>query len=158
MKKELERKDQVIEDLSPVNEELKSYIDFLEKSNGYAYKGKSISDVKKKSRTLNCFLSRAKTTLWFAESFGLNVSSINVTAHSVTFSECNNVPGRSNASDTECENQKGFNGLSQSEKDKVEEILFLLDKFYVSDEFYHEVTMLDCQLPRSYLIKQRRDQ
>ena len=56
MKKELERKEQVIEDLSNVNEELKSYIDFVEKSNGCAYKGKSISDVKKKSRTLNCFL------------------------------------------------------------------------------------------------------
>ena len=164
MKKELERKDQVIEDLGNVNEELKSYIDFLEKSNGYAYKGKSISDVKKKSRTLNCFLSRAKTALWFAESFGLDVSSINVTekttgvAHSVSLGESNNVPGRNNVSATESETQKGFHGVSQSEKDKVEEILFLLDKFYVSDKFYHEVTMLDCQLPRSYLIKQRHDQ
>ena len=111
MKKELERKDQVIEDLGHVNEELKSYIDFLEKSNGYAYKGKSISDVKKKSRTLNCFLSRAKTALWFAESFGLDVSSINITekttgvAHSVSLCESNNVPGRNNASDTESETQ-----------------------------------------------------
>ena len=164
MKKELERKNQVIEDVSNVNEELKSYIDFLEKSNGYAYKGKRISDVKKKSRTLNCFLSRAKTALWFAESFGLNVANINVTektieiTHSVSLSESNNVPGRNEISDTESEKQKGFHGLSLSEKDKVEEILFLLDKFYVNDEFYHEVAMLDCQLPRSYLIKQRRDQ
>ena len=28
----------------------------------------------------------------------------------------------------------------------------------MSDEFYHKLTMLDCQLSRSYLTKQRRDQ
>ena len=45
---------------------------------------------------------------------------------------------KNKALDTESKKQKGFHGLSQSEKDKVEEILFLLDKFYVSDEFYQK--------------------
>lgn len=42
-------------------------------------------------------------------------------------------------------------------KKKIEEILFLLDKFCVGDSFYHELSMLHQGLPRSYLIKQCRD-
>ena len=118
-----------------------------------------MSDVKKKSRTLKCFLSRAKTALWFADSFGLNISSMNATkkntgiTHSISVAQ----PGVITQG-TDGVNDKGFDALPQSEKEKVEEILFLLDKFYVSDEFYHEVTMIVDSLPRSYLIKQRRDQ
>ena len=37
-----------------------------------------------------------------------------------------------------------------------QEILYLLDRFGVSDEFYHELTMLYPELPRSYLIKKER--
>ena len=40
--------------------------------------------------------------------------------------------------------------------EKVEQILYLLDKFCVSDEFYHEFSMIENGLPRSYLIKQCR--
>ena len=36
--------------------------------------------------------------------------------------------------------------------------MFLLDKFCVGDGFYHEITMLVDGLPKSYLVKQRRDQ
>ena len=54
----------------------------------------------------------------------------------------------------------GYNGLSESDKGKVEEILFLLDKFGVGHEFYHEVTMTkqgeELALPQSYLVKQLR--
>ena len=44
--------------------------------------------------------------------------------------------------------------LSDSQSSQVEQILFLLDKFYVSDEFYHELTVVYEDIPRSYLIKQ----
>lgn len=40
---------------------------------------------------------------------------------------------------------------------RIEQILFLLDKFCASDEFYHELTMYEGELPRSYLIKQFRN-
>ena len=165
MKKDLDKKDEVIDELCSANEELKSYIDCLTKSEGIAYRGKSISAVKKKSRTLKCFLSRARTALWFAESFGLDVSSINVKEkttgieHAVSFAVSSSTStGGDMPEDLEREKQHGFDALSQDDKEKVEEILFLLDKFYVSDEFYHEITMLDGTLPRSYLIKQRCDQ
>ena len=48
MRAELEGKDEIISDLSTANEELQSYVDILMKSEGIAYKGKNISDVKKK--------------------------------------------------------------------------------------------------------------
>ncbi|CAB4030762.1 Hypothetical predicted protein, partial [Paramuricea clavata] len=37
-----------------------------------------------------------------------------------------------------------------------EKVLFLLDKFCVSDEIYHELMLVSEELPRSYLIKQLR--
>ena len=36
----------------------------------------------------------------------------------------------------------------------MEEVLFLMDRFGVSDEFYHNLTMIFDGLPRSYLVKQ----
>ncbi len=131
------------------------------RSEGLTYKGKNISDVTKKSRTLKCFLSRAKTALWFAESFGLNITSINVTekktgiVHSVSVDGCDQPNTSTSTADTgDAQQPSGFDALSKDEKDKVEEILFLLDKFYVGDEFYHELSMIVESLPKSYLIKQ----
>ena len=50
-----------------------------------------------------------------------------------------------------------FNTLSDSEKERVEAVLFLMDKFAVDDPFVHELSMLINGMPRSYLIKQCRD-
>ena len=38
----------------------------------------------------------------------------------------------------------------------IDEVLFLLDSYGISDEFYHELSMVHPSLPRSYLVKQRR--
>ena len=45
---------------------------------------------------------------------------------------------------------------NDSKMEKVEQIIYLLDKFCVSDEFYHEFSMIENGLPRSYLTKQCR--
>ena len=55
-------------------------------------------------------------------------------------------------------NSNGFDALSDEDKSNVEMVLFLLDKFCVGDSFYHEITMLFDDLPRSYLVKQKRYQ
>lgn len=47
--------------------------------------------------------------------------------------------------------------MSNTEKAKIEQVLFLLDKFCVGDAFYHELTMIADGLPKSYLVKQQRD-
>ena len=47
-----------------------------------------------------------------------------------------------------------YSTLTEDDKKKVEEVLFLLDRFSVSEEFYHELTTVCDGLPRSYLVKQ----
>ena len=42
------------------------------------------------------------------------------------------------------------------EDKEVGKVLFYLDRFAVSDEFYHELSMIHSSLPRSYLVKQAR--
>ena len=58
-----------------------------------------------------------------------------------------------------CEkNTSHGSSLSDEDKRKIEQVLFLLDKFCVGDSFYHELTLTVIGLPKLYLVKQRRDQ
>ena len=41
--------------------------------------------------------------------------------------------------------------------DETLEILYLLDRFGISDQFYHELSMVNPSLPRSYVVKQARE-
>ncbi len=40
--------------------------------------------------------------------------------------------------------------------DDVQRVLYLLDRYGVSDHFYHELSMIVPSLPRSYKVKQTR--
>ena len=71
-------------------------------------------------------------------------------------SSLNGTPPLSNQTTTQCK-WKQYDSLSDSEKEKVEAVLFLMDKFAVGDPFVHELSMLVNGMPRSYLIKQCRD-
>lgn len=46
--------------------------------------------------------------------------------------------------------------MSDDIKSKIEQVLFFLDRFCVSDEVYHELSLLGEGLLKSYLIKQKR--
>ena len=65
---------------------------------------------------------------------------------------------QSQADDEESGRNLNFTRLPQVEKDKIYGILQILDRFCVSDEAYHEITMHDAgaNLPRSYLVKKAR--
>ena len=86
--------------------------------------------------------------LWFSQTFGLQLSS-------VTFED-----GSGRSHEIDYENQDGrktpYNDLSKEEKEKVQQVLFLMDSFCVSEAAYHEFTMVDGgeNLPHSYLVKQ----
>ncbi|CAB4041448.1 Hypothetical predicted protein [Paramuricea clavata] len=135
------------EGLQAKNEELLNYIAQLE--NEFSYNGKGISEVQKKSRLLKTFMSRAEVALWFANSYGLKVESLTVceiksgTEHKLNIENANSRNSHTH----------GFENLSKEDQEKVEKVLFLLE-----DSFYHELTMLENDLPKSYLVKQRRDQ
>lgn len=87
--------------------------------------------------------------------FGLDISSI-------TFKDASdgNKIYNVNYEERESTSSKGTNryaSLSQEQHSRLEQILFLLDKFYVSNECYHELSLVTNDIPRSYLIKQKRD-
>ena len=48
--------------------------------------------------------------------------------------------------------------MANTDKAKIEQVLFLLNKFCIGDAFYHELTMIADGLPKSHLAKQQRDQ
>ena len=137
-------------ELSSENEELQKYIEKLQKST-IKYKGKDISEVQKKSRTLATFMSPAQVALWFAKSFGLKLESMTVSETKTGI--IHDLPAEKKKTDAH-----GFDNLPQEEKSKVEKLLFLLDKFCVGECFYHELSMVVAELPRSYLIRQEKDQ
>lgn len=94
------------------------------------------------------FSTKTEQALWFAESFGITLDTLQ--GHTATgkpvvvkFGDCT-PESTSRVADTE------------AERDRVLQILYLLDKFGVGDAFYHELTMIDKSLPRSYSIKQAR--
>ena len=125
------------------------------KSTTLLHSGKDISEVKRKERTLKTFTSRAEAGLWFAWAFGLEIKSMKVSEiktclmHTIDVeSEESDVTSKSN----------GFDAPSDEDKPKVDMVLFLLDKFCAGDSFYHEITMLFDDSPRSYFVKQKRNQ
>ena len=65
MQAAIQERDAIISDQKSKNQEFMSYFETLENSEHLLNRGKDISEVKK-SRTLNTFLSRAKTALWFS--------------------------------------------------------------------------------------------
>ena len=61
--------------------------------------------------------------------------------------------------DSQASTSKGVSQTSRTQNEELlESILYILDKFSVGDAFYHELSMLNEGLPRSYLIKQCRNQ
>lgn len=49
-----------------------------------------------------------------------------------------------------------ISSTSSSSIQDVNQILYLLDRFGISDQFYHELSMLHKELPRSYEVKKAR--
>lgn len=79
--------------------------------------------------------------MWFLESHGLTVTGLKV---------------KETDSGRTCTFEYTEENITQQDDENLEQLLFLLDKFCVSDELYHELTILYNDLPRSYLIKQKR--
>lgn len=132
--------------LQETNSQLEDYIKCLERQNGFTYNGKDISEAKNKQRTLKTFMTKAETALWFSKAFGLELESIKV-KESNTGKSHEVYAGGSTSS---------CNADEDEEMARIEQILYLQDKFCVSDEFYHELTMVENGIPRSYLVKQKR--
>ena len=132
-------------EISSLNGELCEHIQRIEElteatSPNY---GKTITQLgeRQRWRRIKELKDRADLALWFPESHGLQFTCLKV-------KESNS--GRAHTFEYETER------VSQEDEENLEQLLFLLDKFCVSDDMYHELTILYNDLPWSYLIKQKR--
>ena len=107
---------------------------------------------------MKTFISRAEAALWFCSSFGVEL--VGLTVKESDSDVVHNITSKPNCQDlaTQAEGERKYSTLSTHEKENVEKIFFLLDKFCVGDSFYHEISMITDSLQRSYLVKQCRDE
>jgi hypothetical protein len=111
-----------IEKLKKENAHLWEYFDKISEQEGFKNCGKNINEVKerqqrRKIRELKTYVDKA---LWFAGTFGLQLSSV----------EFKDDTGKFHTMEyhTEERGKKSYNELTDEEKEKVQQILFLTDK------------------------------
>ena len=147
---ELERE---ITDLKETNKALKDYVEILEHKDSLKCKEKTINDLgtKQKGRKLELLKNRAQCALWFCKSFGLDLTNIKLQDES----GCSYTMEYPTPS-TSTPGQMEYDKLSEDRQKINEQVLFLLDRFCVGDQVYHELSIITDGLPKSYLIKQLR--
>lgn len=109
-----------------------------------ANKGRPVDDLSKRqrSRKLNELKAKASRALFFSKSFGLMPASLELISLNggltVTLS----------LDEKDTHSSSGM--ISPEDREKCQQILYLLDRFNVSDEVYHELSMVSKDLPKSY--------
>lgn len=127
--------------LTSQNEIFKSTIEKIQIHPVLPNSGKKIAELKNSTnriKKLDMFKNRAQSALWFAESFGLKINSI----------QCADSNGK--------EVSVNYVNSEEEEKNKIDCISFIMDKFGVGDDTYHEFSMLLQDAPRSYKIIKKR--
>ena len=140
---EIAAKKAEIDNVMETNKELQGYVENITGisiTSGPKAGFKEI-DRSNQRKLLKQIKSRAERALWFMKAFGLEIESIRV---------CDG-KGQSHSM-----NYKDRDQISSEEKEKLKTVLHLLDRFYISHDFYHELTLISDNLPKSYLIKQLR--
>ena len=99
----------------------------------------SVLSSRQQRRKLSQLKTAVEKELWFMESFGLDLQSISVKTSQGKVIE---IPMESTTTDVN--------------DDSVRQTLHLLERFGVSDDFYHELSMANSSLPRSHLVKKSR--
>ena len=110
--------------------------------------GKSFDEVqlRQQRRKVAALRERIKDALWFCDSFGLNLVSVIFKSKAEKLVEIH-YDKRSDSNSDEADKTD----------DQVLAILYLLNRFGVSDQFYHEVSMVNPFISRSYVIKRARE-
>lgn len=116
-----------------------------EKEGKTANKGRPVDDLSKRQRSQK--LNELKA-LFFAKSFGLMPACLELIS-------LNGGPTVTLSLD-EKDSSSGM--ISPEDREKCQQILYLLDRFNVSDEVYHELSMVSKDLSKSYRIKNLRNE
>ena len=146
---ELSKAQREVEELACENKCLKDYVEKLGQNLNFENGGKVISEVSERQqrRKLSELKTHTEKALWFSKTFGLDIQNVSFVDEK----------GTQHAFSYKPKEKRAYKELSEEDKQKVKNILFILDKFCIGDAAYHELTMLCEGLPRSYLIKQCKD-
>ena len=116
--------------------------------------GKGIDEVQERQRRRKMMVLRegCKQALWFADTFHIDLLKVvfqtRATGEHIDLLYNNIEIAPANRSSDETSKSRNLFQLEQ--------ILYLLDRFAISDQCYHELSMVDPSLPRSYVIKEAR--
>ena len=148
---ELQEKD--IEKLTEKNAELANYIKEKCKIADPTNKGGDIFSVKyrQKKRKLDKLTCNVNATLWFAKSFGLVPEFLKLRSPKNGTSVTLNLTRKTG------DLVAKYDDLSYEDKDKIQQLTLVLDRFGVGEKAYHELRIFsDRNLPTSSLIEQCR--
>ena len=114
-----------------------------------ANQGKGVDEVQERQRRRKIarLKEATKKALWFSDTF--NVDLLTVSFRTRTRGEHIGFTYSDDASKPSVE--------KIAPNDNVATILHLLDRFGVSDIFYHELSMINPSLPRSHVVKKERE-
>ena len=135
--------------LMEVAEARESELSAIKEASGYTNHGKPIEDVAERQarRKMLEVASLAKKALWFAETFGLIPESLGL--RKAVSGEVVSVRLSEPATSTPQRHQP-------ADRERIAQILYLLDRFAISDEAYHELASITDDLPPSYKVKRKR--
>ena len=165
IEKDYAREKERTRELNNENQQLTKYIDRLQNESLGIHRGAGIPDLKTKqakNRKLKELKTRAQKALNFVEIFGLDLQLLKLKdpnstdSFSIDFSTTDH-PNPQQEHGSVASPKSKYEKLHPDDKNTVESILFLMDKFGVGDEFIHELSMAVDDFPvKSYLIKQCR--
>ena len=115
-------------------------------ANTSIHRGKSFDDVgeRQKRRKIMAIKEALRKSLWFLNTFKLDIHSFVLSSQI------------SQQSTIQLSSHTGNSKNTHPSPEHIDEILFLLDSYGISDEFYHKLSMVHPSLPQSYLVKQRQ--
>ena len=118
--------------LKDTNSRLIDYVKSINKKVGTANSGKYFSEITEdnKSRKIKEFKSKAETALWFVESYGLVPQNLRLESTDGQTVKVDFNPSSSTSS---------YQDLLKEERQKNKDLLFILEKFNVSESVYTEL-------------------
>ena len=138
----------LLQDIQCCNDELRNFV--LGCTSHSKHKFTELSK-RQQQRRLKQLKNKCEIVSWFANALDLDITTLKLKPSD---------SGQEHVLiDSQASTSKGVSQTSRTQNEELlESILYILDKFSVGDAFYHELSMLNEGLPRSYLIKQCRNQ
>ena len=141
-------------DITKLKEESSNLYNIIEKLSAqreFENQGKTVLEVGKRQqdRKLKTLQTRIDQALWFSESFGLHLDTVKLVDDS----------GSTRTISFGNKSLKSYKNLPTEDKEKIQQVLYIMDTFCIGEASYHELTCCSGgeQLPRSYLVKQCKE-